>query len=292
VADVVLLNQPRRVLERTGCTYEAIAARNPRAVVVLVSGWGATGPYAERGGNGTLGEAFAGLTDQTRGPDGVPRLSGVLMGDHLTALAGTIGTLAACYGRDARGGSGQLVDVALYEAVLAVLAPQLVTWDPERPAAGREGPGIRTTFRAGDGGWVAVTAYSPAQITRLLRAVGVEVGDGEEDLAALVGQWIGGHDRATVLDAFHDARIGIAPVNDIGALLADGHARARDAVVEVDDPDAGMVRLPHPTPRLAATPGRVRWTARPLGADNERVYREWLGLDAAAVDGLRRAEVI
>jgi len=302
VADVVVLNQPPSVLERMDCTYEAISARNDRAVVVHVSGWGATGPYADRSGNGTLGEAFAGLTDQGRQIDGVPRLSAVLMGDHLTALAGVIGTIAACYWRDAHGGRGQLVDVALYEAVVSLLAPQIVAWDNDQPAgagpARRQGPGIRDTFEATDGGWVAVTAYSNAQITRLLRAVGVEVPEpgadqaGEPDLGALVGGWIAGHDRPTVLDAFHQARIGIAPVNDIAALLADEHARSRQAVLEVDDPDLGPVRMPNPTPRLRATPATVRWTARPLGADNDSVYPEWLGLDPADLARLRQSGVI
>ena len=305
VADVVVLNQPRRVLERMDCTFEAISARNERAVVVQVSGWGVTGPYADRSGNGTLGEAFAGLTDQGRQIDGVPRLSGVLMGDHLTALAGVIGTLAACYWRDARGGRGQLVDVALYEAVLSVLAPQIVAWDPDRaPSAGparRAGPGIRDTFATTDGRWVAVTAYSNSQITRLLRAVGVEVPEPgtakaregrSPDLGALVGEWIAGHDSPTVLDAFHQARIGIAPVNDIADVVADEHARARQAVLEVDDPELGPVRLPHPTPRLSATPGKVRWTARALGADNDSVYPDWLSLDAADLARLRQAGVI
>jgi hypothetical protein len=134
-ADIIVCNQPRSLLERLDCTYESIAARNPRAVVVQVSGWGATGPYADLPGNGTLGEAFAGLTDLQRDASDTPRLTGALLGDHLTALAGVIGTLAACYWRDAQGGTGQLVDVALYEAVVAALGPQIVTWDPEPATA-------------------------------------------------------------------------------------------------------------------------------------------------------------
>jgi crotonobetainyl-CoA:carnitine CoA-transferase CaiB-like acyl-CoA transferase len=295
-ADVVVLNQPRAVLERMDCTYEAISARNERAVVVWVTGWGVTGPYAGRSGNGTLAEAFAGHTDLQRQIDGVPRLSPVLLGDHLTALAGVIGTLAACYWRDARGGRGQLVDVALYEAVVGLLAPQIVAWDPGEPAPPgpprRSGPGIRETFPTADRTWVTVTAYSNAQITRLLQAVGVEVGEGSPDLRALTGEWIAGHDRPTVLDAFHHARVGIAPVNDVASLVADEHASSRGAVVEVEDEEVGTVRVPHPSPRLGATPGRVRWTARPLGADNDRVYREWLGLGAGDLDRLRRDEVI
>ena len=103
MADVVVLNQPRSVLERIGCTYEAISERNPRAVVVEVSGWGVTGPYAELSGNGTLGEAFAGLTDTLCDTHDAPSLSGAFLGDHLAALAGMIGTLAASYLRTCGG---------------------------------------------------------------------------------------------------------------------------------------------------------------------------------------------
>jgi formyl-CoA transferase len=290
VADVVVLNQPAKVLARMDCTYEAISGRNPRAVVVHVSGYGATGPYADRIGNGTLGEAFAGLTHLTRLDDGTPHLSPPLLGDNRTALAGVIGPLAACYWRDVRGGPGQYVDVALYESVLAVLAPQLVAWDPEVAAAAdgaagdgppkRSGPGIRATFRTADARWVLVTAYSNSQITRLLDALGVEVGggDGGADLASLVEGWIAANPLETVLDAFTTARIGITPVNDFAGLVADAHVQARGAVVEVDDPRVGTVRIPRPAPRLSETPGEIRWTARPLGADTAAVLEEWLGL--------------
>jgi len=300
VADIVLLNQPFGLLEKIGCTYEAIAGRNPGAIVVHVSGWGATGPSRDLSGNGTLGEAFAGLTDQLRAEGEAPRLSPVLFGDHLTALAGMIGTLAACYWRDANGGRGQFVDVALYEAVVGLLGPQLVTWTPPDPSADgapaprRRGAGIRQTFATADGRWVTVTSYSGAQIARLLEAVGVDVAaaGSDPDLARLVGAWISQNDQASVLDAFHRARIGIAPVNDLGALMADPHAVERGAVTEIVDPLFGPVHLPGPTPRLAATPGRVRWVSRDLGADNDAVYAEWLDMDPAQLDRLRSAGVV
>jgi crotonobetainyl-CoA:carnitine CoA-transferase CaiB-like acyl-CoA transferase len=298
-ADIIVCNQPRSLLERLDCTYESIAARNPRAVVVQVSGWGATGPYADLPGNGTLGEAFAGLTDLQRDASDTPRLTGALLGDHLTALAGVIGTLAACYWRDAQGGTGQLVDVALYEAVVAALGPQIVTWDPEpaddkRPAR-RAGHGIRDTFRTGDNRWVVVTSYSPAQISRVLEAVGVPVPDDDParvDLGALVAQWILANDQDTVLDRFHEARIGIAPVNDVGALLGDHHAQARGAIVEIEHPLLGTIRIPRPSPQFSTTPSRVRSVDRALGADNDAVYAEWLGLGPPALDALRAAGII
>ncbi len=301
VADVIVLNQPQSLLERLGCTYEAIAARNSRAIVVQVSGWGATGPDAALAGNGTLGEAFAGLTHLQRDADGVPRLTGVLMGDHLTALAGVVGTLAACYRRDTHDGQGQLIDVALYEAVVAAVGPQIVGWDPsDAPEPGpheHAGHGIRQTFRTADDRWVAVTSYSDAQISRLLETVGMDLPKGPDgsdaaDLPALVGDWIAANDLGTVLAAFRQARVGIAPVNDVGALLHDSHARERHAVLELDDPVLGTVRVPQPVPRFSRTPSQVRSVGGELGADNDAVYAEWLDLGPAELQRLRREQVI
>lgn len=283
VADVVVTNQPPALLEQMGCTYEALAARNRSVVVVHISGWGSSGPYAELTGNGTLGEAFAGLTGLQRHADGVPRLSPVLMGDHLCALAGVIGTLAACYWRDARGGEGQYVDVALYEAVLGLLGPQLVAFEEGADPGERRGPGIRETFPTADGRWVAVTSYSRSQLERLLAAVGADAPEAGGGLAGAVAEWVASNGLETVLSAFRQARIGIAPVNDLAAVLADEHVAARGAIRQLDDPELGTVRLPDPAPRLSSTPAEVHWLPKAVGADNDAVFGEWLGADAGTL---------
>lgn len=265
-ADIVLTNQPAGLLERMGCTYEDISGRNPGVVMVHVSGWGTSGPYADLTGNGTLGEAFAGLTGLQRHADGVPRLSPVLMGDHLTALAGVIGALAACYWRDARGGKGQLVDVALYEAVLGLLGPQIVQSEQ------RSGSGIRDTFATADGRWVAVTSYSRSQVDRLLSAVEASADDPTEAVAG----WIGANDLETVLAAFREARIGIAPVNDLSSVIADPHVVVRRAIHELTDPELGTVRIPDPAPHMTGSPAQLDSLPKPVGADNEAVWADWL----------------
>ncbi len=286
VADVVVVNQPRPVLERLGCTYETLAARNPRVVMVDVTGWG-EGPYEDRGGNGTIAEAFAGLTEMLRADDGDHGLSAALLGDCLTALAGTIGTLAACYWRAVASGEGQYIEVPMYEAVLTAVAPQITGYRPDAPA--RDASGLRRSFRTGDGRWVVATAYTTAQIGRLLAAVGVDTSGPDHApgpptdasiLTELVKDWVAGHDLETVVAAFGEARIPITPMNDVGAVLADPHVRARGAVVDVDTPTHGRVRVPRPTPRLHGSPARLPGFAeRPLGADGGAVCAEWLGLD-------------
>jgi crotonobetainyl-CoA:carnitine CoA-transferase CaiB-like acyl-CoA transferase len=129
-AGVVVMNQPRALLERWWCTPEQIADRNPAAVVVTVSCYGTSGPWADRPGNGSLAEAFAGLTNLTGDTDGPPMLGSVALGDTLVALAGAFGALAACWHRDAGGGTGQHVDVSMYEPIVALLGPGVVAWSP------------------------------------------------------------------------------------------------------------------------------------------------------------------
>jgi crotonobetainyl-CoA:carnitine CoA-transferase CaiB-like acyl-CoA transferase len=266
-ADVVTLNHPARLLERLRCTYEDIAARNPAAIVVNGSTFGTTGPYADRPGNGTLAESFAGLTDLIRDMEGRPMVTPAVLGDHLTALAGVSGVLAACYWRDARGGSGQYVDLAQYEAVLTAVGPQLIGWTPEgsRPRSS----GLRGAFQTGDGRWVTVTAYSDSQIRRLLEAVGLAAS--EADVVSVARDWIAAHDRDAVFAALQAARIQVAPVNDVGALLGDPQVIHRGSVEQVDS-----LRFPRPVPVLTSSPAQVRWANRPVGADTEAVLRDWL----------------
>lgn len=270
-ADIVTLNHPARLLERLGCTYGAIAARNPAAIVVNGSTFGTTGPYADRPGNGTLAESFAGLTDLLRDGDSRPLVTPALLGDHFTALAGLSGTLAACYWRDARGGKGQYVDLTQYEAVLTAVGPQLIAG----PVPDRRTSGLRGSFPTADGGWVTATAYSDGQIRRLLDTVGL-VGD-SQDLVGLARDWIGSHERDEVVAAFEKARIQVTPVNDVAALLRDPQVAYRESIVQVEDADHGTLRFPRPAPVLTASPAAVRWANRPLGADTEEVLRDWLG---------------
>jgi crotonobetainyl-CoA:carnitine CoA-transferase CaiB-like acyl-CoA transferase len=285
VADVVTTNHPRPLLERLGCTYEDIAARNKRTIVVNASTFGTAGPYADRPGNGSVAESFAGFTYLNRLADGAPALTPVLLGDHLTALTGLIGTLAACYWRDTGSGQGQHVDLSMYEAVLSVLGPQLLAEQARsdrsdgEPGSGR--PGLRGAFPTGDGNWITATAYSDAQISRLLDVVGLDAGAdpaaGPPDLAGVAADWMSGQDRQTVVDALSTARIAFSPVNDPAMLAADPQVQHRGSLLSVDRPSAGPLTFARPAPVLSKSPASVRWIEHPIGADHEDVLRDWLG---------------
>jgi formyl-CoA transferase len=277
---------------------------------VSVSCYGASGPYAGRDGNGSLAEAFGGLTNLTGEVDGPPMLPSIALGDTLTAIVGMVGTLAACYHRDARGGSGQHVDVSMYEPVLQLLTGTVTGWDRDTPPPHRTGSRVpngvpRNVYRSADGSWLVVSGTTDNQISRLLPILGLDTEAGlakfakvrdrvqhGDELDGLVADWIAAHERDEVVERFLDARIPVAPVNDLASLVADPHVVARGDVVVVDDDELGPVQMVAPAPRLSATPAEIRWVGPALGAHNDEVYEEWLGLDADAVTKLRESGVI
>ena len=310
VADVLVENWPRATLERWGATWPELSRRNPRLVVVSVSGFGRSGPYAERSGAGTLAEAFAGLTHLTGEADGPPTLPSVPVGDTLTAVVGVVGTLAACYHRDARGGEGQHVDVSMYEPVLELLSGAVAGWDGQGPAPMRSGSRLaggvpRNVYRASDDRWLVVSATTDAQAGRVLALMGRDDPRHRErfgtsaariahadELDGLVAQWISQRPRDEVLASFEDQRIPAGPVNDLADLAADPHVQARGSLHVVEDEVLGPVSLVAPAPRLGGTPGRIRHLGAELGAHNDEVYSEWLDLGAEELAELRERGVV
>jgi crotonobetainyl-CoA:carnitine CoA-transferase CaiB-like acyl-CoA transferase len=262
-ADVLVENLDAKTRERWGCTYDELTELNPRLVVVSVSCYGLTGPYAGRPGAGTLAEAFAGLTHMTGDADGPPMLSSVPIGDTLAAFSGVIGALAACWGRDARGAAGRHVDVAMYEPILQLVAGTIAGWDgggepPARTGSRVHGGAPRNVYETRDGQWVAVSGTTDAQVARILPLLGHDTPEDRErfgaaasrartadELDALVAAWIVANDRDDVVRALLDARVPVAPVNDVRDLLADPQVQARastqvmvDAVTD-DGPGLG-----------------------------------------------------
>jgi formyl-CoA transferase len=244
VADVVVLNQPRAVLEHWDCTDEEITSRNPRTIVVHVTTFGDSGPYADRAGNGTLAEAFIGLP-----------ISSVPLGDSMAAITGVIGVLTALYWRDARDGLGQVIDVSMYESLLPLLAPAIAG------LSSRTGRSLRDVLVAADGRSVAVSATTAAQVERLNELVG---SDG-------VSGWVGARSAASAVEAFVDARVPAVEVNDIPQLVVDDHVVARGSISIVEGKT-----VPAPAPRLSVTPGAITHLGPGLGDHTSEVVAEWL----------------
>lgn len=273
-ADVLIENLDAKTRARWHCTYDELAAVNPRLVVVSVSCYGASGPYAERPGAGTLAEAFAGLAHMTGDPDGPPTLASLPVGDTITAFWGVMGALAACWGRDAGSakGRGRLVDVAMYEPVLQILGGTISSFDPGNSAPTRSGSRVhggapRNVYRTRDGHWLALSGTTDAQVSRILPLLGAESDDDRakfghaptrmqhaDELDALVAKWIAQHDRDEVLDALLQARVPAAPVNSVADIVIDPHIQARGDVDRIHASDAPD-----------------------LDADHDAVLQDWLG---------------
>ena len=296
-ADVLVENLTTNLLDRWECRHEALAARNPRLVVTSISCYGRTGPYADRAGAGTLAEAFAGFAHLNGEADGPPMVPSLPLGDTLSGMSGVIGTMMALYARDRPGGTGrgQHVDATMIEPILQLLALPLATWDgtgvgPRRMGSRVAGGVPRNVYRAADGDYLALSGTTDAQVGRILALIGRDTqadrarfGSSDarlavaDDLDGLVADWIAARPREDALEAFHEIRVPVAPVNDLAALLDDPHVRARASVSTLDDPAMGAIQLVAPTPALSETPGLLRHTGPALGADNASVLADWLG---------------
>lgn len=310
-ADVLIENFPRDAARRFGVEYEQLRAVNPRLIVATLSCYGVSGPYAERGGNGTLSEAYAGLTNMTGEADGPPMLSSVALGDGLAAIHGLSGVLAALYARDATGPAkdqGQHVDLTIYEPVLQLMVMSVArhgAGDTSERRCGSRLPGAapRNVYAARDG-WVVISALTDRVVKRLLEVMGkadpenlARFGSNaaravnEDAMDRTVADWVATQPRDRVVQLLAEARVPVTPVNDMAAVFADPHIVARGNLARLADPEVGELTLPAPSPRLSATPARFQGPAPALGAHNAEVYGA-LGFDAAQLSELRSARVI
>jgi crotonobetainyl-CoA:carnitine CoA-transferase CaiB-like acyl-CoA transferase len=294
-ADVVIANQPPALLARWGMDWAQLSARNPRAILVLVSGFGASGPRAGTVAAGTQCEAFAGLLHLIGEPDGRPMPPSFPMGDIAGAIQAVNGTLLALYWRDANGGTGQVVDVAMYEGMLPFLGPLAAAWAPEKPVPKRSGGRLagaspRNVYRTSDHRWISLAASTDAQSARVLQIIGrddaatrAKYGRVEGrlehavELDRLVADWIITQTAEAALAAFAAARVPVAPLNDLASLQADPHVKARGNFVAMADAHLGTLTVPGPVPALSATPGAIRSAGPQPGQHTQEVLRDWLG---------------
>jgi crotonobetainyl-CoA:carnitine CoA-transferase CaiB-like acyl-CoA transferase len=308
-ADVLIENFRPGTLERWGLGPDVLHAANPRLVIARVTAFGQTGPYAHRPGFGTIAEAMSGFAAITGEPDGPPTLPPFGLADGVCALTCAQAVLTALYHRDARGGAGQVIDLAIIEPMLTVLGMQAMAYDQlglVQPRTGNRSVNNapRNTYRTRDGRWVAVSTSAQAVAERVLTLVGHPEVLGEEWFATgagrarhaelldgYVGGWIAERDLADVLAAFEQAQAAVAPVYDIADVFRDPQYAALGSLAAVEDPVLGPVRMPNVLYRMSATPGRIGWTGRPPGADNDEVYGA-LGLDADELAALRGKGVI
>ncbi|MFF8828952.1 CaiB/BaiF CoA transferase family protein [Streptomyces sp. NPDC015131] len=302
-ADVIVENFRPGTLERWGLGWPELSAANDQLVLARVTGFGQYGPYARRPGFGTLAEAMSGFAAITGEPDGPPTLPPFGLADSIAALATAYAVMTALHAR-ATTGRGQVVDMAIIEPILTVLGPQPLWYDQlgyVQPRTGNRSRNNapRNTYRTADGKWLAVSTSAQSVAERVMRLVGrpelvTEPWFAEgatrarhaDVLDAAVGDWIARHTRDEAMAAFEKAEAAIAPVYDVRDVMTDPQYQALDTVTEVDDPELGPLRMQNVLFRLSETPGAIRWTGRPHGADTDAVLTE-LGLTAAEIAALR-----
>ncbi len=304
-ADVLIENYVPGTFERWGLGWDVLSADNPRLVFARVSGWGQDGPYRERPGFGTMVEAMSGFAHTTGDAGGPPTLPSFPMADMVAALAGCTAVLAALRHRDHVSGRGQVIDISLYEPLLSVLGPDAALYALDGTVRERRGntsdnASPRGTYRTRDGKWIALSASTPASATALFGALGLghllgdprfATNDARVRHQALVDAALAGAIGARTLDEmrglFESSDLTACAVYDIADITKDPHVIARGILVDVPDPDLGMVRMTAPTPRLAGTPADVRWAGPALGAHNAEVYGA-LGISESELAHLKR----
>jgi formyl-CoA transferase len=308
-SDVLLENFRPGTLERWGLGPERLWEINPRLVITRVTGYGQTGPYAQRAGFGSIGEAMGGIRYVTGDPDRAPSRAGVSLGDALAATFAALGTLVAIQARH-RTGRGQVVDSAIYEAVLALMESLLPEWELagyQRERTGSVLPNIAPSnvYPTADGDLILIAANQDAVFRRLAGVMGKpDLADDERytthgargahmtELDDLIAAWTSTVGADELLDRLHAGGVPAGRIYRASDMFSDPHFAAREAIIRLAHPQLGELPMQGVFPRLSSTPGRVRHPGPELGEHNDEVYRGLLGLGDGEMEELTAGGVI
>lgn len=308
-ADFLLENFRPGTLERWNLDYESLATINPGLIMIRVSGYGQTGPYAKRAGYGSIGEAMGGLRYVCGDPSTPPSRVGISIGDSLAATFATVGALAALHEKQ-RSGKGQVVDSAIYEAVLAMMESLVTEFDVagyirERTGAILPNVAPSNVYPTEDGAMLLIAANQDTVFRRLTEAMGrPELAEDEryashsargrhqEALDALIGEWTRGLPLAGLAETLEKHGVPSGGIYRAPDMLADPHFAAREAIVRVAHPKFDELRMQNAVPKLSRTPGGIQWPGPDLGEHTDQVLKDLLGMDATEVSDLREAGVI
>lgn len=318
--DVVLENFRPGTLEKWNLGFEAMKAVNPDVIFVRISGYGQTGPYRDRPGFGGIAEAMGGLRNLTGYPDRPPTRLGVSLGDSLAGMFGAIGALMALLRREhqrAQGckqGDGQVIDVALYEAVFAItesLLPEYDGYGIIRERTGNILPGLTPSniYACQEDKWVVIGGNADGVFKRLMQAIGrQDLADdphyadnpgrtrSQEFLDGIISDWTSRHTLDEVMEAMIEAGVPAGPIYDAADIINDPHFSARamleDHEVSIEPGERAIVRFPGIVPKLSETPGETHWLGPTLGAHNEEVYGQLLGFASERLEQLKQGGII
>jgi formyl-CoA transferase len=308
-ADFLLENFRPGTLEKWGCGYEELSRLNPRLIMIRVSGFGQTGPYAARAGFGAIGEAMGGLRYVVGEPGGPPSRVGISIGDSLAATFACLGALAALHHRDVTG-RGQVVDSAIYEAVLAMMESLITEYDKTGFVRERTGailPHIAPSnvYPTREGEMVLIAANQDTVFARLTEvmnrpelakdaryATHAARGAHQAELDALLSEWTETVPSQELLERLARHGVPSGRIYRAPEMLEDSHFKARQAIVSVPHPDFGELKMQNVVPKLSATPGGIRSPSPQLGEHNDATYLGLLGLKAERYAELKKMKVI
>ena len=310
-ADVLIENFRPGTLERWNLAPDLLMEKNPGLVIARVSGFGQFGPYSRRPGFGTLAEAMSGFAALTGHPDGPPTLPPFGLADGVAGLSVAAAVLMAILHRDQSDDRrGQVIDCAIIEPIMAMLGPHALVYDQLgiiQPRTGNRSTenAPRNTYLTRDNRWVAISTSAQSIAERVMRLVGFpeliqepwfasahERAKRADLLDKCVGDWIAQRDLEEVVEKFTAAQAAVAPIYDISQIMDDPQYRALDSIIEVEDQELGTIKMQNLLFRMSETPGGVRWSGRPRGADNRRIYCEELGLSEEELAELARKGVV
>lgn len=309
-ADVLIENFRPGTLERWGLGYEELSARNRRLIMVRVSGFGQTGPYRDQAGFGAIGEAMGGLRNVTGFPDRPPARIGISLGDSLAATFGALGALMAIYHRDVRGGCGQVVDIGIYEAVLAFMEstlPEYYLTGHERGRSGTILPFVSPSniYPTSDDAYVLIAGNADNVFRRLADALGHPEwaqdpkfathharGENMAELDEQITAWTTQFTREEILAAMAQAGVPAGRIFSARDMMEDPQYASRENIVWVEDPEIGTFPVQNVVPRMTGTPGKIRWTGPSLGQHNVEIYDGLLGMSEEDLAGLYARGVI
>jgi formyl-CoA transferase len=307
-ADFLLENFRPGTMEKWGCGYPELARLNPKLIMIRVSGYGQTGPYSHRAGFGAIGEAMGGLRYVVGDPSTPPSRMGISIGDSLAATFACLGALSALHYRE-KTGYGQMVDSALYEAVLNMMESLITEFDKtgyirERTGAILPNVAPSNVYPTKDG-LVLIAANQDTVFGRLCEAMGQPGwpadprytnhqarGANQRELDARIGEWTMTLSTQEVLAAMDRFGVPAGLIYRAPDMLEDPHFKARNAIITTQHPHFGELKMQNVAPKLSATPGSVRTAAPEMGQHNEQVYLELLGMSRERFDGLRARKVI
>ncbi|GAB3571416.1 CaiB/BaiF CoA-transferase family protein [Amycolatopsis endophytica] len=308
--DVVVMNFRPPTLEKWELTPGSMAVLNPQAVIVQITGYGMSGPYSERGAFDRIASAFAGLTYVSGEPESEPTRTGYAVIDYMAAYLASFATVTALYDRDHNGGTGQVIDLGLYEAGFRASENALQThavFGEVRERRGNRNDQIvpASDFATADGRRISIHAGTESLFRKLMGAMDrrelvaddrfstrEERIEHQDELYAAIADWARTQNADEAAHRLNDAGVPASPVMSIADIAEDPHYRERGTITTVSDADWGPLPMVAPLPKLSATPGRIRSLGPRLGEHTDSVLTEVLGLEPHDVDQLRADGVI